>query len=58
MGFNGIHGDFMGIFPSANNWDLFCGHYWDFMVYGIYSGSWYTYPSEKYESQLGVLFQQ
>ena len=25
-------------------------------VYGIYSGWWYTYPSEKYGSQLGLLF--
>jgi len=22
----------------------------------IYTGWWYTYPSEKYESQLGLLF--
>ena len=39
----------MGIFPSANNWDLlFYGHDFHFMVYGTYSGRWYTYPSEKY----------
>jgi hypothetical protein len=49
MGFNRSHRDFMGIFPSANNWDLlFYGHDFHFMVYGTYSGLWYTYPSEKY----------
>ena len=41
------------IFETSAKWDI----WWRFIkLYCSYTGWWYTYPSEKYESQLGWLF--